>query len=148
MLSHVLAPVLSITAAPQSSLCWQPTENLIKSWSFHASSSVYLFIVKCHLADSTLNATVHVQQHGEEVLQRDFPTDTFSLTYLCPIAWSCYMFINIITTTVTISLGTLALQTVSQEQCDAYVSVVLAGSFLHLWLWRCPKPTVRTATGI
>lgn len=73
----------------------------------------YLFTVKCHLADSTLNATVHVQQHGEEVLKRNFPTDTFSLTYLCPIAWSSYMFINIITTIITISLGTLALQTVS-----------------------------------
>lgn len=115
MFSHVLALVLSTTAAPQSSLCWQPTENLIKSWSFHASSSVYLFIVKCHLADSTLNATVHVQQHGEEVLQRDFPTDTFLLTYLCPIAWSCYIFISIITNTITIVLRTLAPQTVSQE---------------------------------
>lgn len=111
MFSHVLTPFLSTAAAPWSSLCWQPTENLIKSQSFHASSSVYLFIVKCHLADSTLNATVHVQRHGEEVLQRDFPTDAFSLTYLCPIAWSCYMFINIITTVITIGLGTLALQT-------------------------------------
>lgn len=148
MFSHILALFVSTTAAPRSSLCWQPTENLIKSWSFHASSSVYLFLVKCHLADSTPNAAVHVQQHGEEVLQRDFPTDTFSLTYLCPTAWSCYMFINIITATTTIGLGTLALQTVSQEQCGVYVSMVSAGSFLHLWLRRCLKPTVTTATGI
>lgn len=58
------------------------------------------------------------------------------------------MFINIITTTITISLGTLALQTVSQEQCGAYVNMVSAGSFLHLWLRKCLKPTVTTATGI
>jgi len=95
-----------------------------------------------------LNATVHVQQHGEEVLQRDIPADTFSLTYLCPIAWSYYMFINIITTTITVSLGILALQTVSQQQSGAYVSIVSAGSFLHFWLRRCLKPTVTTATGI
>lgn len=58
------------------------------------------------------------------------------------------MFINIITTTTTISLSILALQTVSQQQCGAYVNIVSAGSFLHLWLRRCLKPTVTTATGI
>lgn len=106
------------------------------------------FTVKCHLADSSmLNATVHVHQHGEEVLQRDFPADTFSLTYLCPMAWSSYMFIDIITSTVTISLGSLAHWTVSQEQCSAHAGMISAASFLHL-CFRCLKPTVATATGI
>lgn len=58
------------------------------------------------------------------------------------------MFINIITTTITINLGTLALQTASQEQHGAYVSMVSAGSSLHLCLRRCLKPTVKTAAGI
>lgn len=95
-----------------------------------------------------LNATVHVQQHGEEVLQRDFPADTFSLTYLCPMAWSSHMFIDIITSTVTISLGSLAHPEVSQEQRSAHASMISAGSLLHLCLKRCLKPTATTATGI
>lgn len=55
------------------------------------------------------------------------------------------MFINIITTTVTISLGTLAMQTVSQEQCGAFASLVSAGS--SCLAQNMPK-AVTAATGI
>lgn len=57
------------------------------------------------------------------------------------------MFIDIITSTVTISLGSLAHPAVSQEQRSAHASMISAGS-LHLCLKRCLKPTATTATGI
>lgn len=91
-----------------------------------------------------LNATVHVHQHGEEVLQRDFPADMFSLTYLCPMAWSSYV-IDIITSTVTISLGSLAHWTVSQERCSARqhtFSCLFSSS-----LFQMPETYCSTATG-
>lgn len=93
-------PFLSTTAAPWSCPCWQPTENLIKSWLF---VSWQLFRVSFH---SERSPSWQQAQHnhacaaaGRGSSPKGFP-NRYIFTYLT-LPWSCYMFINIITTTIT-----------------------------------------------
>lgn len=153
----MLFPTTFLPRSVTSSLLLSASECTVLATNWKSNK---ILIISCQLFNIFFHSKMSSgwQQHAEcscacaaawwGSSPEGFPRDTLSLACLCPLAWSSYMFIDIITSTITISLGSLAHWTVSQEQCSAHVSMISAGSFLHLCLKRCLKPTVTTATGI